>query len=85
MYDIIIVFLYGFCIDIAFVMWMYAAHIERYILVFVTSVLIAAPGVYGLIAIVADETLALPYLLGLGCGSVAGVFLKKRLKKYLDP
>lgn len=82
--DILQVFFYGFLIDLMFILWFYAAESENYPAVCVTAVLLAAPSVYGIITIVNDTSLAPWYLFGLGVGSMAGVFVKKRIRLHKE-
>lgn len=70
---IAIVFMCAFFLDYAYVRWMKATTANQAWRAGAWSTLIGGCGLLGVTSVVTDHWLAIPYLLGLGLGSVAGV------------
>ncbi len=75
-WNTITVFFAGFAIDVAYVAWFRGIGDGQKLQAAFASMAIGACGLLGITGVVADRWLALPYLLGLGCGTVAGMLLK---------
>jgi hypothetical protein len=69
------VFLAGCLIDVFYVSWVRAIGDHDIGLAATSSMLIGACGLIGVTSVVKSRWLAVPYLLGLGCGTVAGMSL----------
>ena len=75
----------GFAIDVFYVLWIDAASRYKYAQGAVTSMALAACSMFGWFAAYDNNWLSIPYLLGLGTGTVAGIwYAKHREKKILD-
>ena len=68
-----LVFLAGVAIDISYVLYVRAAIDRRPVTAAFASVLMAAPALFGYLAIVDNNWLAGAYLAGLGCGTYGAV------------
>ncbi len=67
------VFLAGFLVDLAYVRWLKNVTADRKLTAALASMAVGGCGLVGLTGVVADAWLAIPYLLGLGAGTVAGM------------
>ncbi len=85
MFDIAKVFLEGFIIDLMYVLYIWSATKEYYVFTALTSIGVAAPATFGLVAIVDNNMMAIPYFVGLAFGSIAGIYLKKKINKEKAP
>jgi hypothetical protein len=70
------VFLAGFLVDVAYVGWVRSIGENRKLLAAAASMAIGACGLLGVTGVVTNYWLAIPYLLGLGAGTVAGLLFK---------
>ena len=73
------VFSFGLIIDLAYVLYIIAVTNDRYITAGVATAAVAAPGLFGYMAVYDNKILAIPYLLGLCVGTIVGMMLKKRM------
>ena len=73
-------FVLGFAVDLLYILWFYATAANRYGLGVVASVSISACSLFGFINVYDNRILALPYLIGLALGTLAGIYLQKRMK-----
>ncbi len=73
------VFLFGVIIDVMWVLYILATSQKRIFLAALVSMAMAVPAIFGIVEIVDDKIMAIPYVLGLGCGTVAGLKLHDRL------
>lgn len=76
--DAVMVFLFGVLVDVSYVLWMSATVAKSKIKAGAASVLIAAPAVFGVTAIVDSRWLSLPYFAGLFLGTVLGIRLTSK-------
>lgn len=67
------VFFYGFIIDFMYVLWFSAVADEKTLLAGGAAILLALPGILGILSILDDKRLTIPYLLGLACGTMASM------------
>ena len=64
------VFFYGFIIDFMYVLWFASVADDKVFLAGAAAVLLALPGLLGILSILENKKLAIPYLLGLACGTM---------------
>ena len=69
-------FLYGILIDVLYVVWIHAVSVNRKHIASFATVGIALCGSLGTLGIVDNRWMLLPYLLGIYCGTVAGMRIK---------
>lgn len=67
------VFFYGFIIDFMYVLWFASVAEDKTLLAGGAAILLALPGILGILSILEDKRLAVPYLLGLSCGTMASM------------
>ncbi len=67
----------GAIIDLMYVLWIGAVNKRQIFRAGAYSIGIAAPGLFGLLEIVSDTTMAIPYLIGLACGTMGTLYFKK--------
>lgn len=72
------VFAYGLVIDWAYVLWVRYVASGAKGKAAIASVAVAAPGVFGITAIVSDRILAIPYLVGLFVGTYSCLVISSR-------
>jgi len=72
----ILVFLLGFAIDLIYVWYIQALLEKTKIKAGALSVMLAAPAMFGFFEVYEDKWLAIPYFLGLFCGTVLALELK---------
>lgn len=71
------VFLCGFAIDLLYCWYFQAVTARKKLKAGLLSVLLAAPALFGFLEITQDVYLAIPYLFGLFCGTVAALSLDR--------
>ncbi len=69
------VFLYGFILDGAYVLWTTSVTKDNYLLGGVASIFIALPALLGYFAMFKDKKLIIPYLTGLSTGTMVSMYL----------
>lgn len=79
--EVCYVFLFGFVIDISYVVWVRSVAKGRKILAGLSSLLITAPALFGYYSVFHNLWLSIPYLLGLFIGTVIGLFIHEKLEK----
>lgn len=79
--SIVQVFLFAFCIDIAYVFWLESVRKQRYLRAGLASVLISAPALFGFYLTFQNLWLCIPYFIGLFWGTVFGMKLTKWLEE----
>lgn len=76
MISVLTVFTAAFLLDWLYVRWMLYVHEGERLYAGTASMAIGACGLVGVTGVVADHWLAVPYLLGLGAGTVTGMVRK---------
>jgi hypothetical protein len=71
----ITVFAAGASVDLFYVAWVRAIGSDSLVLAAVASMLIGAASLLGVANVVKNGWMAVPYLVGLGCGTAAGMLL----------
>lgn len=69
----VVIFVFGFAIDVAYAVYVRACVDRRPFRAAVASLLIAAPALFGYLAIVKNYWLSLAYLSGLAAGTYVAV------------
>lgn len=69
------VFAAGFLVDLAYVGWVRSIGAGEPLLAALASMAIGGCALVGVTGVVGKRWLAVPYLLGLGCGTIAGMSL----------
>jgi len=72
--------MFGFIIDVLYVLWFIAVADRKKITAGLLSVGIYAPGIFGTIAVFEDRWAAVPYLSGAFFGVIAGMYMDDWLK-----
>ena len=67
------VFFYGFIIDFMYVLWFGSVADGNTLLAGAAAIMLALPGLLGILSILDDKRLAVPYLIGLSCGTMASM------------
>lgn len=67
----------GFVIDLLYVWYFKAVTAGHKLKAGTMSVLLAAPALFGFVEVSKDYTLAAPYLLGLFCGTIAALSMRR--------
>ena len=80
-FDIIKVFLYAMILDIIYVFWFLNVIKKNKLLAASLSMFMAAPAINGFLEIVDNRILQIPYLIGLGTGTVIGISLDDYIQK----
>jgi len=70
---IVKVFFFGFLIDIMYVGWLKAVEADSLLLAGVASVGITLPGLLGILEIVDNKRMMIPYFMGLFFGTICGI------------
>jgi uncharacterized protein YebE (UPF0316 family) len=72
------IFLLGLSIDVFYTLWVLAVSNGRRVLAGLFSVLLYIPSLLGLLNIIDDHILAIPFCLGLFFGTILGISLGSR-------
>lgn len=76
MMQYLFMFLAAAFIDLSYVHWFRAVHNQQYLRAALFSMVIGACGILGVTGVVADGWLAVPWLAGLGVGTIVGMKFK---------
>jgi uncharacterized protein YebE (UPF0316 family) len=79
--DILKVFSFAIIIDLMWVLYILASTEKRRIAAAFYSMCIGGPALFGTLEVVENVWLSIPYLLGLGIGSILGIELNERIKR----
>lgn len=64
------VFLYGFVFDGMYVLYMFSINRHNTIMAGISSILLELPVIFGMLEIVEDKKMAVPYLTGMAAGTM---------------
>lgn len=76
--EILLVFVFGFCIDAFYIIWVRSATQSKKLKAGVSSVFLTAPALFGFYAVFKNLWLAIPYLLGLFFGTVITLYIYEK-------
>lgn len=72
---VLVVFACGFAVDVLYVAWMRSVVAQSPLLAAGSSMLLGGCGLFGFTSVASNKRLAIPYLLGLGAGTLTAMAL----------
>lgn len=78
-WQILGLFFFGMLIDVLAVFWQYYVAKSRPFIAATVGTTLTACGIFGYVNITAHHWMAVPYLMGIWCGAVLGILIKRRI------
>lgn len=79
--DALKIFTFAFFVDVFWVLYILVVSQRKKMQSALVSVLMGAPGLFGVLGVIDNRIMAIPYLIGLGAGTYAGLILDDYLTK----